>query len=41
MLRPTTFFVITIGLIGTFQVFDQVYVISKGQPAGTTATIAW
>lgn len=41
LLRPTTFFVVTIGLIGTFQVFDQVYVISKGQPAGTTATIAW
>jgi multiple sugar transport system permease protein len=40
-LRPTTFFVITIGLIGTFQVFDQVYVISKGAPAGTTSTIAW
>jgi multiple sugar transport system permease protein len=41
MLRPTTFFVITIGLIGTFQVFDQVYVISKGTPAGTTSVVAW
>ena len=42
LLRPTTFFVITIGLIGTLQVFDQVYVISagKGDPAGTTKTIA-
>ncbi len=42
MLRPTTFFVITIGLIGTLQVFDQVYIISagKGDPAGTTKTIA-
>jgi multiple sugar transport system permease protein len=41
MLRPTTFFVVTIGLIGTFQVFDQVFVISKGEPAQTTSTIAW
>ncbi|PJF32362.1 MAG: sugar ABC transporter permease [Candidatus Thermofonsia Clade 1 bacterium] len=41
MLRPTTFFVLTIGLIGCFQVFDQIYVISQGNPAGTTKTIAW
>jgi multiple sugar transport system permease protein len=41
MLRPTTFFIVTIGLIGTFQVFDQIYVISQGAPAGTTSTIAW
>lgn len=41
LLRPTTFFIVTIGLIGTFQVFDQIYVISTGGPAGTTSTIAW
>lgn len=41
LLRPTTFFVVTIGLIGTFQVFDQVYVISKGEPQDTTLTIAY
>lgn len=41
LLRPTTFFVVTIGLIGTFQVFDQIYVISSGAPAGTTVTIAY
>lgn len=41
LLRPTTFFVVTIGLIGTFQVFDQIFVISKGEPGGTTSTIAW
>jgi multiple sugar transport system permease protein len=42
MLRPTTFFVVTIGIIGTLQVFDQVYVISSGSgnPAGTTLTVA-
>lgn len=41
LLRPTTFFVVTLGLIGCFQVFDQVYVISSGGPAKTTYTIAY
>ena len=42
LLRPTTFFVVTIGIIGTLQVFDQVYVISNGSgnPAGTTLTVS-
>jgi multiple sugar transport system permease protein len=41
LLRPTLFFVVTLGLIGTFQVFDQVYIISSGGPANTTLTIAY
>ncbi|MBI1277491.1 MAG: ABC transporter permease subunit [Anaerolineaceae bacterium] len=41
LLRPTTYFVITLGLIGCFQVFDQVFVISSGGPAKTTLTIAY
>ncbi len=41
LLAPTTFFVVTLGLIGTFQVFDQVFVISSGGPANTTVTIAY
>jgi multiple sugar transport system permease protein len=41
LLRPTTFFVVTLGLIGCFQVFDQVYVISSGGPAKTTLTVAY
>ncbi len=41
LLRPTTFFVVTLGLIGTFQVFDQIFVISSGGPAKTTYTIAY
>lgn len=41
LLRPALFFVITIGLIGTYQVFDQVYVMSSGGPAKTTLTIAY
>lgn len=41
LLRPTMFFVITLGLIGTYQVFDQVYVMSSGGPAKTTLTVAY
>jgi multiple sugar transport system permease protein len=41
LLRPTTFLVVTMGLISTFQVFDQIFVISSGGPAKTTVTIAY
>ena len=41
LLRPATYFVVTLGLIGTFQVFDQIYVMSSGGPAKTTLTIAY
>ena len=41
LLRPTTFFVVTLGLIGTYQVFDQIYVMSSGGPAKTTLTMAY
>jgi multiple sugar transport system permease protein len=40
-LRPTIFLVATLGLIGTWQVFDQVYVMSQGDPAKTTLTPAF
>ena len=40
-LRPTTFLVVTLGLIGTWQVFDQIYVMSQGNPAKTTLTPAF
>ena len=41
MLRPTLFTVLTLGLIGTWQVFDQVYVGTQGGPAKTTVTPAY
>ncbi len=41
LVRPTLFFVVTLGLIGTFQVFDQIYVMSSGGPAKTTLTVAY
>ena len=41
MLKPAVFLVTTLGLIGTWQVFDQIYVMGKGNPAGTTMTPAF
>jgi len=41
LLRPTTFFVITLGLIGTFQVFDQIYVLQNDQTGRTTTSVAY
>lgn len=41
LLRPTTFFVITLGLIGTFQVFDQIYVLQNDQTSRTTTSVAY
>ena len=41
LLRPTMFLVLTLGLIGSWQVFDQVYVMSQGNPAKTTLTPAY
>jgi multiple sugar transport system permease protein len=41
MLRPTIFTVTTLGLIGTWQVFEQIYTGSQGGPAKTTLTPAY
>jgi multiple sugar transport system permease protein len=41
MLKPTLFTVITLGLIGTWQVFDQIYTGTEGGPAKTTLTPAY
>ncbi|MFG3581593.1 carbohydrate ABC transporter permease [Micromonospora chersina] len=41
LIKPTTFLVLTLGLIGSWQVFDQVYVMSQGDPAKTTLTPAY
>lgn len=41
LLRPTTFFVITVGLIGTFQVFDQIYVLRNDTTRETTMSVAY
>ncbi|WP_204761084.1 carbohydrate ABC transporter permease [Lentzea nigeriaca] len=41
MLRPTIATVITLGLVGTWQVFDQIYTGTRGGPAKTTLTPAY
>jgi len=40
-LRPTLFTVITLGLIGCWQVFDQIYTGTQGGPGKTTVTPAY
>ncbi len=39
LLSPSTFFVIVISLINGFQVFDQVYVMTGGGPAGASQVV--
>src|SRR6185503_9226891 len=41
MIRPMLFTVVTLGLIGTWQIFDQIYVGTKGTPLNTTLTPAF
>ncbi|MFT4865181.1 MAG: multiple sugar transport system permease protein [Ilumatobacter sp.] len=39
MLTPSLFFVIVISLINGFQVFDQVWVMTEGGPAGSSSVV--
>jgi multiple sugar transport system permease protein len=39
LLAPTTFFVVTLGIIGTFQMFDQAFVISAGSGGPEKSTL--
>ena len=41
MLRPILFFVITVSVIGCFQVFDQIFVMTSGGPLDSTTTITY
>ncbi|WP_027481812.1 carbohydrate ABC transporter permease [Deinococcus pimensis] len=41
MLRPVTFYVITTGLIGTLQMFDQVAIIGAAAPLAQRITLAY
>jgi len=40
-LRPVIVFVYIIGIIGSYQVFDQIYVMSSGGPVYSTTTIVY
>ena len=41
LLRPSTFFIVVMGIIGTLQMFDQSFIISEGTggPLNSTLTI--
>ena len=41
LMKPTIFFVVTIGVIGSWKVFDQIFAISSGGPRKTTITPAY
>lgn len=40
MVSPTTFFLVIMGIINSFKVFDQVQVLTEGGPGTSTTTIA-
>jgi multiple sugar transport system permease protein len=41
LVSPTTFFVVVNGLIGSWQVFDQVYILTRGGPHLSTVTVVY
>jgi len=41
LLSPTTFFILIMSIISSFQVFDQVFMLTAGGPAFKTSTIVY
>jgi multiple sugar transport system permease protein len=41
MLAPTTLFLLVIGIIGSFQVFTQIFVMTSGGPVDRTTTMVF
>ena len=41
LLRPTTFFLFITGIIGAFQIFTEVYIMTNGGPLNRTTTIGY
>lgn len=41
LISPTTFLVTILLIVDAFQIFDQVYIITKGGPSGSTETIVY
>jgi len=41
MLTPVIFFAVATGIIGAFQVFDQIAIITQGGPLGATTTMVY
>ncbi|MDX6325751.1 MAG: multiple sugar transport system permease protein [Nocardioidaceae bacterium] len=41
MLRPTTLFLLVMGIIGSFQIFTQIYIMTNGGPVDRTTTMVF
>ena len=41
MVRPVTYFVVIMSLIGCFQVFDQIFIMSSGGPDNASTTMSY
>ena len=41
MLRPTTLFLLVMGIIGSFQVFTQIFIMTNGGPVDKTTTMVF
>jgi multiple sugar transport system permease protein len=41
MLRPTVLFLLVIGIIGSFQVFTQIFIMTNGGPVERTTTMVF
>jgi multiple sugar transport system permease protein len=41
LLTPTTFFIVIISIIGSFQIFEQAYIMTRGGPARATVTTVY
>ena len=41
LLAPTHFFILVMSIIGTFQMFGEILVMTKGGPAGSTTTLVY
>lgn len=41
MLAPTSLFLLVIGIIGSFQIFTQIFVMTSGGPVGRTTTMVY
>jgi len=41
MLKPATFFILVTSLIGNFQTFDLIYILTEGGPANSTSVVTY
>ena len=41
LLKPTILYLLVMGIIGSYQVFESIYVLTKGGPMNSTTTIAY